>query len=30
VCRSDEMRTKINDMLATGVSYAMILRALKK
>jgi hypothetical protein len=30
VCRNDQLRTKINDMLATGVSYAMILRALHK
>src|SRR6478672_5084004 len=28
VCRNDQLRTKVNDMLATGVSYAMILRAL--
>ena len=30
VCRNDQLRTKVNDMLATGVSYAMILRALQK
>ncbi len=30
VCRNDEMRTKVNDMLATGVSYAMILRAIEE
>jgi hypothetical protein len=30
VCRNDRLRTKVNDMLATGVSYAMILRALQK
>ena len=23
VCRNDQLRTKVNDMLATGVSYAM-------
>ena len=28
VCRSDEMRTKVNDLLATGASYAYILRTL--
>ena len=30
VCRNDRLRMKVNDMLATGVSYAMILRALQK
>jgi hypothetical protein len=30
VCRNDELRKKVNGMLATGVSYAMILRALQK
>jgi len=30
VCRNDRLRKKVNDMLATGVSYAMILRALQK
>src|SRR6185312_5034432 len=30
VCRNDQLRTKVNAMLATGVSYAMILRALHK
>ncbi len=30
VCRNDQLRTKVNDMLATGLSYAMILRALQK
>src|SRR6185312_9945597 len=30
VCRNDQLRTKVNAMLATGVSYAMILRALQK
>ena len=30
VCRNDQLRTKVNDMLATGISYAMILRALQK
>ncbi len=29
VCRNDHLRKKVNDMLASGVSYAMILRALK-
>ena len=28
VCRDDELRKKVNDMLATGASYAMVLRAL--
>jgi hypothetical protein len=28
VCRDDEVRTKANDLLATGSSYAMVLRAL--
>ena len=28
VCRNDEMRTKVNDMLDAGASYAMIQRAL--
>jgi hypothetical protein len=27
ICRNDRVRKKINDMLATGLSYAMILRA---
>jgi hypothetical protein len=30
VCRNDEMRRKVNDLLAAGLSYAMILRALQK
>ena len=30
VCRNDQLRTKVNAMLATGISYAMILRALQK
>ncbi len=30
ICRNDQLRTKVNDMLATGVSYAMILRALQE
>ncbi|MGB8386785.1 hypothetical protein [Mycobacterium sp.] len=30
VCRNDQLRKKVNDMLATGLSYAMILRALQK
>jgi lambda repressor-like predicted transcriptional regulator len=29
VCRNDEMRTKVNGMLAAGASYAMILRAVE-
>ena len=28
VCRNDQVRKKVNDMLATGASYAMIVRAL--
>ena len=28
VCRNDEVREKVNDMLATGTSYAFIVRAL--
>jgi len=28
VCRDDEIRTKVNDMLVTGASYAYIVRAL--
>jgi hypothetical protein len=28
VCRNDEVRKKVNDLLASGASYAMILRAL--
>jgi hypothetical protein len=28
VCRNDRVRTKVNDLLATGASYAMVLRAL--
>ena len=28
VCRNDHVRTKVNDLLATGASYAMVLRAL--
>ena len=27
-CRNDQVRTKVNDLLATGASYAMVLRAL--
>jgi hypothetical protein len=27
VCRNDQVRKKVNDMLATGASYAMIVRA---
>ena len=30
ICRNDHLRKKVNDMLATGLSYAMILRALQK
>ena len=28
ICRNDQVRKKVNDMLATGASYAMVLRAL--
>src|SRR6478672_9235973 len=28
ICRNDEVRTKVNELLATGASYAMVLRAL--
>ena len=28
VCRNDQVRKKVNDLLASGASYAMILRAL--
>jgi hypothetical protein len=28
VCRNDAVRTKVNDLLASGASYAMVLRAL--
>ena len=28
ICRNDDVRTKVNDLLATGASYAMVLRAL--
>ena len=28
VCRNDVLRKKVNDMLASGASYAMVLRAL--
>jgi hypothetical protein len=28
ICRNDQLRTKVNDLLATGASYAMVLRAL--
>ena len=28
VCRNDTLRIKVNDLLASGASYAMILRAL--
>ena len=30
VCRNDEMRQKVNDLLSNGASYAMVLRALKQ
>jgi hypothetical protein len=29
VCRNDQLRTKVNDLLASGASYAMIVRALE-
>ena len=29
VCRNDQLRTKVNELLASGASYAMILRALE-
>jgi hypothetical protein len=29
VCRNDEVRPKVNDLLAVGTSYAMILRAIE-
>ncbi len=28
ICRNDQVRTKVNDLLATGASYAMVLRAI--
>jgi hypothetical protein len=28
ICRNDQVRTKVNDLLATRASYAMVLRAL--
>jgi hypothetical protein len=28
VCRNDQVRTQVNDLLATGASYALVLRAL--
>ena len=28
VCRNDQVRQKVNDMLASGASYAYIVRAL--
>src|SRR3954452_14183973 len=28
ICRNDPVRAKVNDLLATGASYAMVLRAL--
>lgn len=30
VCRNDTLRIKVNDLLASGASYAMILRALRE
>jgi hypothetical protein len=30
VCRNDQVRKKVNDLLATGLSYAMTLRALEE
>jgi hypothetical protein len=30
VCRNDHVRKKVNDMLAAGLSYAMVLRALRE
>jgi len=30
VCRNDEVRRKVNDLLSSGASYAMVLRALAK
>ena len=30
VCRNDLVRKKVNDLLATGASYAMIVRALRR
>jgi hypothetical protein len=30
ICRSDDVRKKVNDMLAGGLSYSMILRALEE
>jgi hypothetical protein len=29
ICRNDQLRTKVNDLLATGSSYAMVVRALE-
>jgi len=28
ICRNDSLRTKVNDLLTTGASYAMVLRAI--
>src|SRR5260370_40273553 len=28
ICRNDEVRKKVNDLLATGANYAMVVRAL--
>src|SRR6476469_475213 len=28
ICRNDSVRRKVNDLLATGAGYAMVLRAL--
>ena len=30
VCRNDTLRKKVNDLLASGASYAMVLRALRE
>ena len=30
VCRNDEVRQKVNDLLSSGASYAMILRTLEQ
>ena len=30
VCRNDTLRIKVNDLLASGASYAMVLRALEQ
>ncbi len=30
ICRNDELRRKVNDLLSGGASYAMVLRALEQ